>query len=193
MSTSASGHQALAVSTVETQWEDINASVPQDINSTEMAALALILTSALPSNTTVNTCASTLLVHSSVSAHTALFKKVNNAWTRTNAWTHQESAEDVEFAETIQVVTTANVLVGTEWTKEEDALISMNAVADSAAAQEVARTYQDRSGVLADKDTDLTCMEEVAKTLMSAQGTLAPWDRAAQTLPVLTSVVVQVV
>lgn len=85
-----------------------------------------------------------------------------------NAWTHPESAEDVEFAKTIQVVTTANVLVDTEWTKEEDALTSMNAVADSAAAQEAARTYQDHSGVLADKDTDLTCMEEVAKMLMSA-------------------------
>jgi len=53
--------------------------------------------------------------------------------------------------------------------------------------------YQDHSGVLADKDTDLTCTEEVAKTLMSAQGTLAPWDRVAQTLPVLTSAVVQAV
>jgi len=133
-----------------------------------MAALALILTSAPPSNITVNTCVSTLLVHSSVSAHTDLFKKVNSAWTGMNAWTHPESAEDVEFAKTIQVVTTANVLVDTEWTKEEDALTSMNAVADSAAAQEAARTYQDRSGVLADKGTDLTCMEEVVKMLMSA-------------------------
>lgn len=64
-----------------------------------------------------------------MSAHTDLFKKANNVWIGTNVWTHQESAEDVEFAETIQVATIANVLADTEWTREEDALISMNAVA----------------------------------------------------------------
>jgi len=125
---SASGHQALAVLTVGTQWEVTSASVPQDTNSTGIIALALILTSVPPSNITASTYVSTLLVHSSVSAHMVLFKKVNNAWTRTNVWTHQEFVEDVEFVETIQVVTTVNVLVDTEWTKQEDALILMNAV-----------------------------------------------------------------